>query len=63
MFREAKWLLYFSQNMLYVEIPPYRDSNIYHPAKVNFYVLNGKRKPSQPQHFTYMPFPGDRYSL
>ncbi|KAF4079004.1 hypothetical protein AMELA_G00188090 [Ameiurus melas] len=44
-------------NMLYVEIPPYRDPNIYHPAKVNFYVLNGKRKRSQPQHFTYMPHP------
>ncbi|XP_072540937.1 nuclear factor of activated T-cells, cytoplasmic 2 isoform X2 [Salminus brasiliensis] len=42
-------------NMLYVKIPPYRDHNIYHPAKVNFYVLNGKRKRSQPQHFTYMP--------
>ncbi|KAF5896299.1 nuclear factor of activated T-cell, partial [Clarias magur] len=45
-------------NMLYVDIPPYRDPNIYHPAKVNFYVLNGKRKRSQPQHFTYMPLPG-----
>ncbi|KAK3556915.1 hypothetical protein QTP70_022417 [Hemibagrus guttatus] len=44
-------------NMLYVEIPPYRDPNIYHPVKVNFYVLNGKRKPSQPQHFTYVPLP------
>ncbi|KAI5109052.1 nuclear factor of activated T-cells, cytoplasmic 2-like [Silurus meridionalis] len=44
-------------NMLYVEIPPYRDPNIYHPAKVNFYVQNGKRKRSQPQHFTYMPLP------
>ncbi|XP_027002541.1 nuclear factor of activated T-cells, cytoplasmic 2 isoform X1 [Tachysurus fulvidraco] len=44
-------------NMLYVEIPPYRDPNIYHPVKVNFCVLNGKRKPSQPQHFTYMPLP------
>ncbi|XP_066521548.1 nuclear factor of activated T-cells, cytoplasmic 2 isoform X2 [Hoplias malabaricus] len=42
-------------NMLYVQIPPYRDHNIYHPAKVNFCVLNGKRKRSQPQHFTYMP--------
>ncbi|KAM9483717.1 nuclear factor of activated T-cells, cytoplasmic 2 isoform 2-T2 [Clarias gariepinus] len=45
-------------NMLYVGIPPYRDPNIYHPAKVNFYVLNGKRKRSQPQHFTYVPLPG-----
>ncbi|XP_060775330.1 nuclear factor of activated T-cells, cytoplasmic 2 isoform X2 [Neoarius graeffei] len=44
-------------NMLYVEIPPYRDPNIYHPAKVNFYVVNGKSKHSQPQHFTYMPLP------
>uniref|UniRef100_W5JZK9 Nuclear factor of activated T-cells, cytoplasmic 2 n=1 Tax=Astyanax mexicanus TaxID=7994 RepID=W5JZK9_ASTMX len=42
-------------NMLYVKIPPYRDHSIYHPAKVNFCVLNGKRKRSQPQHFTYMP--------
>ncbi|XP_036427142.1 nuclear factor of activated T-cells, cytoplasmic 2 [Colossoma macropomum] len=42
-------------NMLYVEIPPYQDLNIHHPAKVNFYVLNGKKKHSQPQHFTYMP--------
>ncbi|XP_062852741.1 nuclear factor of activated T-cells, cytoplasmic 2 [Trichomycterus rosablanca] len=42
-------------SVLYVEIPPYRNPNIYHPTKVNFYVLNGKRKRSQPQHFTYMP--------
>lgn len=49
--------------MLYVEIPPYRDPNIYHPAKVNFYVVNGKSKHSQPQHFTYMPLPGNCFSL
>ncbi|KAL2091076.1 hypothetical protein ACEWY4_013339 [Coilia grayii] len=42
-------------SMLFVEIPPYRDQSIYHPAKVNFYVLNGRRKRSQPQHFTYTP--------
>ncbi|XP_030634064.1 nuclear factor of activated T-cells, cytoplasmic 2 [Chanos chanos] len=42
-------------SMLFVEIPPYRDQNIYHPVKVNFHVLNGKRKRSQPQHFTYTP--------
>ncbi|TSM36104.1 Nuclear factor of activated T-cells, cytoplasmic 2 [Bagarius yarrelli] len=44
-------------SMLYVEIPPYQNPNIYHPVKVNFYVLNGKRKPSHEQHFTYMPLP------
>ncbi|XP_062400504.1 nuclear factor of activated T-cells, cytoplasmic 2-like isoform X2 [Sardina pilchardus] len=42
-------------SMLFVEIPPYRDHAIYRPAKVNFYVLNGRRKRSQPQHFTYTP--------
>ncbi|KAG5274943.1 hypothetical protein AALO_G00141880 [Alosa alosa] len=42
-------------SMLFVEIPPYRDNTIYRPAKVNFYVLNGRRKRSQPQHFTYTP--------
>ncbi|XP_076870038.1 nuclear factor of activated T-cells, cytoplasmic 2 isoform X2 [Brachyhypopomus gauderio] len=45
-------------NMLYLDVPPYRDASIYHPAKVNFYVLNGKRKRSQPQHFTYTPLSG-----
>ncbi|XP_028854879.1 nuclear factor of activated T-cells, cytoplasmic 2 isoform X2 [Denticeps clupeoides] len=40
-------------SMLFVEVPPYRDQNIVRPAKVNFYVLNGRRKRSQPQHFTY----------
>ncbi|KAL0977908.1 hypothetical protein UPYG_G00163070 [Umbra pygmaea] len=44
-------------NMLFVEIPPYRDHTIYHPAKVNFYVINGRRKRSQMQHFTYTPLP------
>uniref|UniRef100_A0A4W4HMG9 RHD domain-containing protein n=1 Tax=Electrophorus electricus TaxID=8005 RepID=A0A4W4HMG9_ELEEL len=43
--------------MLFIEVPPYRDSSISHPAKVNFYVINGKRKRSQPQHFTYTPLP------
>ncbi|XP_056129815.1 nuclear factor of activated T-cells, cytoplasmic 2-like [Lampris incognitus] len=42
-------------SMLFVEVPPYRDPTIYHPAKVNFYVINGKKKRSQPQHFTYTP--------
>lgn len=41
--------------MLFVEIPPYRDHTIYHAAKVNFYVINGRRKRSQAQHFTYTP--------
>uniref|UniRef100_A0A672MQZ3 Nuclear factor of activated T cells 2 n=1 Tax=Sinocyclocheilus grahami TaxID=75366 RepID=A0A672MQZ3_SINGR len=39
--------------MLFIEVPPYRDPSICNPAKVNFYVINGKRKRSQPQHFTY----------
>ncbi|KAJ8369863.1 hypothetical protein SKAU_G00098910 [Synaphobranchus kaupii] len=42
-------------SMLFVEIPSYRDPSICHSAKVNFYVINGKRKRSQPQHFTYSP--------
>ncbi|KAM4613731.1 nuclear factor of activated T-cells, cytoplasmic 2 [Polymixia lowei] len=42
-------------NMLFVEVPPYRDPTICHPAKVNFYVINGKKKRSQPQHFIYTP--------
>ncbi|XP_039972313.1 nuclear factor of activated T-cells, cytoplasmic 2-like isoform X2 [Xiphias gladius] len=42
-------------NMLFVEVPPYRDRSICHPAKVNFYVINGKKKRSQPQHFIYTP--------
>ncbi|XP_053171734.1 nuclear factor of activated T-cells, cytoplasmic 2 [Scomber japonicus] len=42
-------------NMLFVEVPPYRDQKICHPAKVNFYVINGKKKRSQPQHFIYTP--------
>lgn len=42
-------------NLLFLEVPPYRDPNIYHPAKVSFHVLNGKKKCSQPQHFTYTP--------
>ncbi|KAG9353360.1 hypothetical protein JZ751_017937, partial [Albula glossodonta] len=44
-------------NMLFVEVPPYRDLSICHSAKVNFYVVNGKRKRSQPQHFVYTPLP------
>ncbi|XP_061582796.1 nuclear factor of activated T-cells, cytoplasmic 2 [Cololabis saira] len=42
-------------NMLFVEVPPYRDRTICQPAKVNFYVMNGKKKLSQPQHFIYTP--------
>ncbi|TMS18927.1 Nuclear factor of activated T-cells, cytoplasmic 2 [Larimichthys crocea] len=42
-------------NMLFVEVPSYRDRTISHPAKVNFYVINGKKKRSQPQHFIYTP--------
>ncbi|XP_076022855.1 nuclear factor of activated T-cells, cytoplasmic 2 isoform X2 [Genypterus blacodes] len=42
-------------NMLFVEVPSYRDPSIYHSVKVNFYVINGKRKRSQPQHFTFTP--------
>ncbi|KAJ8016959.1 hypothetical protein DPEC_G00012800 [Dallia pectoralis] len=42
-------------SLLFVEIPSYRDPSICHPVKVNFYVINGKRKRSQPQHFTYTP--------
>ncbi|XP_075898029.1 nuclear factor of activated T-cells, cytoplasmic 2 isoform X3 [Nelusetta ayraudi] len=42
-------------NMLFVEVPPYRDTSACHSAKVNFCVINGKRKRSQLQHFTYTP--------
>lgn len=42
-------------SMLFVEVPSYRDASICHSVKVNFYVINGKRKRSQPQHFTYTP--------
>nr|XP_020635179.1 nuclear factor of activated T-cells, cytoplasmic 2 isoform X6 [Pogona vitticeps] len=44
-------------NMLFVEIPEYRNKHIRTPVKVNFYVINGKRKKSQPQRFTYHPVP------
>ncbi|KAJ8401367.1 hypothetical protein AAFF_G00385980 [Aldrovandia affinis] len=44
-------------SMLFVEVPPYRDLSVCHAAKVNFYVINGKRKRSQPQHFAYTPLP------
>ncbi|KAM3877805.1 nuclear factor of activated T-cells, cytoplasmic 2-like [Diretmus argenteus] len=56
-------------NLLFVEVPPYRDPTIYHPTKVNFYVVNGKKKRSQPQHFIYTPLiaikaePLDDYQL
>ncbi|KAM8864459.1 nuclear factor of activated T-cells, cytoplasmic 2 isoform 2-T2 [Spinachia spinachia] len=42
-------------SMLFVEVPAYQDSLVCHSVKVNFYVINGKRKRSQPQHFTYTP--------
>ncbi|KAK5872136.1 hypothetical protein PBY51_012863 [Eleginops maclovinus] len=42
-------------NMLFVEVPPYQNRSISQPAKVNFYVINGKKKRSQPQHFIYTP--------
>ncbi|KAM6164413.1 nuclear factor of activated T-cells, cytoplasmic 2 isoform 2-T2 [Rhynchocyon petersi] len=44
-------------NMLFVEIPEYRNKHIRTSVKVNFCVINGKRKRSQPQHFTYNPVP------
>lgn len=42
-------------SLLFVEVPSYRDTSVCHSVKVNFYVINGKRKRSQPQHFTYTP--------
>ncbi|KAM3617243.1 uncharacterized protein V6R79_003792 [Siganus canaliculatus] len=42
-------------SMLFVEVPPYRDTSICHSVKVNFYVINGKRKRSQQQHFSFTP--------
>ncbi|KAM8945779.1 nuclear factor of activated T-cells, cytoplasmic 2 [Pelodytes ibericus] len=44
-------------NMLFVEVPEYRNKHITAPVKINFYVINGKRKRSQTQHFTYHPVP------
>ncbi|RXN03688.1 nuclear factor of activated T- cytoplasmic 2-like protein [Labeo rohita] len=44
-----------TSNLLFLEIPPYRDPSIYHPVKVKFHVVNGKKKCSQPQNFTYTP--------
>lgn len=41
--------------MLFLEVPPYRVRAIPQPVKVNFYVVNGKKKRSQPQHFVYTP--------
>ena len=57
----VKSLTTFFQNMLFVEIPEYRNKHIRTSVKVNFYVINGKRKRSQPQHFTYHP--GKEFSL
>ncbi|TNM86673.1 hypothetical protein fugu_006903 [Takifugu bimaculatus] len=42
-------------NMLFVEVPAYRDTSVCQSVKVNFCVINGKRKRSQPQHFTFTP--------
>ncbi|MEE6506322.1 hypothetical protein FKM82_007629 [Ascaphus truei] len=44
-------------SMLFVEVPEYRNKHISAPVKVNFFVINGKRKRSQPQRFTYHPVP------
>ena len=44
--------------MLFVSVPPYRDPTISQVAKVNFYVVNGKKRRSQPQHFIYTPLKG-----
>ncbi|KAM5135485.1 nuclear factor of activated T-cells, cytoplasmic 2 [Mantella aurantiaca] len=44
-------------SMLFVEVPEYRNKHITSPVKVNFYVINGKRKRSQAQHFSYHPVP------
>uniref|UniRef100_A0A8C1HH65 Nuclear factor of activated T cells 2b n=1 Tax=Cyprinus carpio carpio TaxID=630221 RepID=A0A8C1HH65_CYPCA len=52
-----------TSNLLFLEIPPYRDPNIYHPVKVKFHVLNGKKRCSQPQNFTYTPLSGETFSL
>ncbi|XP_067856700.1 nuclear factor of activated T-cells, cytoplasmic 2 isoform X2 [Heptranchias perlo] len=42
-------------SILFVEIPRYRNQRIRSPTKVTFCVVNGKRKRSQPQRFTYLP--------
>uniref|UniRef100_A0A672NIZ2 Nuclear factor of activated T-cells, cytoplasmic 1-like n=1 Tax=Sinocyclocheilus grahami TaxID=75366 RepID=A0A672NIZ2_SINGR len=52
-----------TSNLLFLEIPPYREPNIYHPVKVKFHVLNGKKRCSQPQNFTYTPLSGETFSL
>lgn len=51
-----------SQNLLFLEVPPYREPNIYHPVKVNFHVLNGKKHCSQAPHFTYTPLSGEIFN-
>uniref|UniRef100_A0A672NCB7 Nuclear factor of activated T-cells, cytoplasmic 1-like n=1 Tax=Sinocyclocheilus grahami TaxID=75366 RepID=A0A672NCB7_SINGR len=51
-----------TSNLLFLEIPPYREPNIYHPVKVKFHVLNGKKRCSQPQNFTYTPLSGETFS-
>ncbi|XP_077582584.1 nuclear factor of activated T-cells, cytoplasmic 2-like [Stigmatopora nigra] len=42
-------------NMLLFEVPPYRNQAICHQAKVNFYVINGKKKCSKLQNLIYTP--------
>ncbi|CAG6021908.1 nuclear factor of activated T-cells, cytoplasmic 2 isoform 2-T2 [Menidia menidia] len=42
-------------SMLFLEVPSYPDTSLCHSVKVNFYVVNGKRKRSQLQHFTFTP--------
>nr|XP_057907216.1 nuclear factor of activated T-cells, cytoplasmic 2 isoform X2 [Doryrhamphus excisus] len=44
-------------SMLFVEVPRYRDAAVCRPVKVTFCVVNGKRKRSPPQRFTYTPLP------
>ncbi|XP_053705128.1 nuclear factor of activated T-cells, cytoplasmic 2 isoform X1 [Synchiropus splendidus] len=44
-------------SLLFVEVPSYRDVSVCQPVKVNFFVINGKRKRSQAQHFTFTPLP------
>lgn len=60
------WIVHVSsssQNLLFLEVPPYREPNIYHPVKVNFHVLNGKKHCSQAPHFTYTPLSGEIFNL
>ncbi|XP_046882250.1 nuclear factor of activated T-cells, cytoplasmic 2 isoform X2 [Hypomesus transpacificus] len=42
-------------NILFVEVPPYRDLSLHQAVQVNFFVMNGRRKCSLSQPFTYAP--------